>query len=589
MSQKRTLVDNRISNMLDVGYDLLIYNPPGLSEPSLAMEGSRQGGMGIIDLEYLDVERIGSSIEKMESENLPFGVRVDPMSEKLQALITGELPKNMRLLIAMPKETLPDMVRSTIYETAHSMGLKVFQEVCTGEEADASVEAGVDGLILRGAEGGGRVASIPLEDLVRSVEKENRDIPIITRGAVSLGSLKDIHVSGIVLDSQLFTLEESGLPERIRGLLSSFKADSSFLLGSGIGRCFRFVATVDVKKELTELETSMLESGEEPKNIYRTLKAAIEEFLLSSYGEGERILFPAGEDLLLSKDFEGYGGLEEALSDLFGMMNGKRSEEEQVTGKGEEKEMKGTTVDGRPVPPDYYDGVVAVVGMGSVFPKGIGNDTYWKLIMNGVDACQEVPKDRWDWKYYYDPDRKAKDKTYTKIGAFITGLKMDFREFKMPPKMFDQIDDYQRYAMRAAKEALIDAGILDNKSIDRTRVGVILSNSGGGENRDWGSVRVSIDEITAWMDEVEEWMRIPADARSKVKEELKKVLDTKLIPINEDSMPGCLPNIAAGRLANLFNFQGPSFITDAACASSLSAVQTARNALILKQMDIAVS
>ncbi|MEA3557740.1 MAG: beta-ketoacyl synthase N-terminal-like domain-containing protein, partial [Candidatus Thermoplasmatota archaeon] len=54
-------------------------------------------------------------------------------------------------------------------------------------------------------------------------------------------------------------------------------------------------------------------------------------------------------------------------------------------------------------------------------------------------------------------------------------------------------------------------------------------------------------------------------------------------------MPGCLPNIAAGRLANLFNFQGPSFITDAACASSLAAVQTARNALILKQMDIAVS
>jgi len=40
-------------------------------------------------------------------------------------------------------------------------------------------------------------------------------------------------------------------------------------------------------------------------------------------------------------------------------------------------------------------------------------------------------------------------------------------------------------------------------------------------------------------------------------------------------MPGELANIIAGRIANVFNFSGPNFITDAACASSLAALQAA--------------
>ena len=45
--------------------------------------------------------------------------------------------------------------------------------------------------------------------------------------------------------------------------------------------------------------------------------------------------------------------------------------------------------------------------------------------------------------------------------------------------------------------------------------------------------------------------------------------------ITEDTMPGELSNIIAGRVANVFNFSGPNFVTDAACASSLAALQAA--------------
>ncbi len=55
--------------------------------------------------------------------------------------------------------------------------------------------------------------------------------------------------------------------------------------------------------------------------------------------------------------------------------------------------------------------------------------------------------------------------------------------------------------------------------------------------------------------------------------------------ITEDTMPGELSNIIAGRVANIFNFSGPNFVTDAACASSFAAMQSAIQGLNAYQFD----
>ena len=54
-------------------------------------------------------------------------------------------------------------------------------------------------------------------------------------------------------------------------------------------------------------------------------------------------------------------------------------------------------------------------------------------------------------------------------------------------------------------------------------------------------------------------------------------------------MPGELSNIIAGRVANVFNLAGPNFITDAACASSLAALQAAAEGLLSGKFDAALT
>ena len=59
--------------------------------------------------------------------------------------------------------------------------------------------------------------------------------------------------------------------------------------------------------------------------------------------------------------------------------------------------------------------------------------------------------------------------------------------------------------------------------------------------------------------------------------------------ITEDTMPGELSNFIAGRVANLFNFRGPNFVIDAACASAMAATNSAVEGLIQGDFDAVIA
>ena len=65
---------------------------------------------------------------------------------------------------------------------------------------------------------------------------------------------------------------------------------------------------------------------------------------------------------------------------------------------------------------------------------------------------------------------------------------------------------------------------------------------------------------------------------------------TSWIPdITEDTMPGELSNCIAGRIANVFNFHGPNYVVDAACASAMAAMSSAAEGLVANDFDVAIS
>ena len=68
---------------------------------------------------------------------------------------------------------------------------------------------------------------------------------------------------------------------------------------------------------------------------------------------------------------------------------------------------------------------------------------------------------------------------------------------------------------------------------------------------------------------------LPPDVRAAIAAEARAAFLADLPTITEDTMPGELANIIAGRIANLFNLHGPNFVCDAACASAMAAMNAA--------------
>ena len=82
---------------------------------------------------------------------------------------------------------------------------------------------------------------------------------------------------------------------------------------------------------------------------------------------------------------------------------------------------------------------------------------------------------------------------------------------------------------------------------------------------------------------------LPEAVRRDITRELHDRMGKLLPEITEDTMPGELANCIAGRIANVFNFHGPNYVCDAACASAMAAISSAVEGLVRNDFDLAVT
>lgn len=233
---------------------------------------------------------------------------------------------------------------------------------------------------------------------------------------------------------------------------------------------------------------------------------------------------------------------------------------------------------------------VAIVGMGGILPDASDIPTFWKNLQNAHYSISEVPADRWDPDLYWDPNPSAPDKTYTKIGGWVRDFQFD--PFKwgiaIPPRVLTVMDSAQKFAIAAAYQALADYGY-PQRGFDPTRMAVILGNALAGEMHYRTTLRIHLPEYVQALSQLDAFKNLPAGVQQALLDGMRDHIWSKIPDITEDTMPGELGNIIAGRIANVFNFAGPNYITDAACASSLAAIQAAIGGLNSHHFDAALT
>ena len=223
------------------------------------------------------------------------------------------------------------------------------------------------------------------------------------------------------------------------------------------------------------------------------------------------------------------------------------------------------------------DTPIAVIGMSALFPRADRLETYWDNIINGADCITDIPEDHWKIDDFYDPDPRAEDKTYSKRGGFIPSLDFDPMEFGIPPKTVEATSGLQLLSLVLAKQVLTASGVPDAEWFDPLRAGVVLGTAGASPLARDMICRMQ----TPLLVEVLESSGLSTDQAEAIAKKFKLAF----APWQENTFPGILGNVVAGRIANRFNLGALNCTTDAACASSFAAINLAISELALGRAD----
>ena len=101
---------------------------------------------------------------------------------------------------------------------------------------------------------------------------------------------------------------------------------------------------------------------------------------------------------------------------------------------------------------------IAIVGIGCLFPKADHTGGFWANVRHGVDAITPVPASHWNPDDYFNPDPKAPDMTYARMGGFLPPIDFAPLDFGIAPNDIEATDTAQLLGLVAAKQALKDAG-----------------------------------------------------------------------------------------------------------------------------------
>jgi acyl transferase domain-containing protein len=229
---------------------------------------------------------------------------------------------------------------------------------------------------------------------------------------------------------------------------------------------------------------------------------------------------------------------------------------------------------------------LAIIGIGCLFPKADGLGAFWANIKNGVDCITDVPATHWRPDDYLGADPKTPDHVYAARGGFLNAVPFNPGAFGIAPSNLEATDTSQLLGLVATQQALEDAGYAvradgPGRPLDRRRVSVMLGVTGTLELVIPLGARLG---HPIWRRALQE-----AGVEQTVADDVVQRISDSYVGWQENSFPGLLGNVVAGRIANRFDLGGANCVVDAACASSLGALHLAAMELETHRADVVVT
>ena len=293
---------NRVTEILGVEHPILQGAMRLITLGEMAAAVSRSGAFGIIASSGMEGVRLREEIRKARSiTDKPFGINIPIYRPNAGEALEIGIEEGVKTITTSAGD--PGKVIRRVKEA----GMRILQVVATVDMAKKAEDAGVDGLIAVGAEGGGHVGRDEIATMVltRQIVKAVR-IPVIAAGGIGDGrgwvAAFALGAEGIQMGTRFLATRECPIPDAYKRAILEAK-DNSTIIAARKGYPIRVLKNLAAQKvrEMDEKGASQEEINAYVDSLHRGSDEDRENKLMSA-GQIAGLIdeIPTVEDLVRS-------------------------------------------------------------------------------------------------------------------------------------------------------------------------------------------------------------------------------------------------------------------------------------------------
>ena len=217
----------------------IIQAPMGwIARTPLASAVSRAGGLGIIETSSGETANCQAEITQMASLGLPFGVNLPIRFLKDDAMLRFVCESGVKFVTTSAGSP------AKFVAPLKGAGITVYHAVPTVEAALKSVDAGVDGLIVEGAEGGGfknpeEVSTLVLLQAIR----QRVDVPMVAAGGIvdgaGMAAAFAVGAEAVQMGTRFVSCAESPVHDNFKQAIVQASDTGTWVLNKQSSPCIR--------------------------------------------------------------------------------------------------------------------------------------------------------------------------------------------------------------------------------------------------------------------------------------------------------------------------------------------------------------
>jgi enoyl-[acyl-carrier protein] reductase II len=221
----------------------IVQAPMGwIARAALASAVSRAGALGIIETSSGETEACQGEITKMRATGLPFGVNLPIRFLRDDAMLRFVCASGVRFVTTSAGSP------AKFVAPLHDAGIVVYHAVPTLDTALKCVDAGIDGLVVEGSEGGGfknpeEVSTLVLLQAIR----ERVEVPLIAAGGIvdgrGMAAAFALGAEGIQMGTRFVSSSESPVHAHYKNAIVDADATGTWVLNQKSTPCIRALKT----------------------------------------------------------------------------------------------------------------------------------------------------------------------------------------------------------------------------------------------------------------------------------------------------------------------------------------------------------